>query len=551
VPAHPVNVGSTPSRSRGTFRLRAALLLVVMAALLAACDSDSDTDSAEPQGSPASGAEARNPDGTRGGELTFDRAIEPATLDPTSGMSDAGTIQTQIQIFDQLTEILPGSDEVKPGLATSWKASKDGLTYTFELREARFSNGDPVTSADVVFSIERVLDPEIDPNFAPLFAFIESVEARGPKTVVFNLNEPRPALPAFLSFNVPSIVPKDYFEEVGAEEFAERPVGSGAFKLASFSRGDRLVLERNPHYWRKGLPYLDRVVMRYVPDGNTRILDIQSGSVDVADDIPFSQIDALSKAEGVNLVVRQISAIDTIYLNEKAKSLPLRETEVRQALNYATPREDIARVVYAGKAPVANSMIPKIKYWDEGVEPYPYDVEKARELIGQSSKPDGFPLELTIVGTDEVSKQVAQIVQDSWGEIGIDVSVRTVDFGTLNENFFGGDWEALKFLPTSSSSDVPIDDELVNGFLGADYEGFFTGWRNKPVQDLIADVLTETDESARPDMFSRIQQGAMDDPPFVPLVFTPGRAAYRDGVQGFDFVTTNWWRLDQVSLEER
>ena len=401
----------------------------------------------------------------------------------------------------------------------------------------------------MVFSIERLLDPEIDPNFAPLFSFIDSVDAPDAETVVFNLKEPRPALPAFLSFNVPSIVPKAYFEEVGAKKFATRPIGSGAFKVASFSRGDTLVLERNPHYWRKGLPYLDRVTMRYVPDGNTRVLDIRSGSVDLADDIPFSQLEELSSSDGVNLVVKQISAVDSIYLNEKAKSLPLRETEIRQALNYATPREDIARVVYAGEAPVANSMIPKIKYWDGDVKPYPYDLEKAEQLIAQSSRPDGFPLELTIVGTDDVSKQVAQIVQDAWGKVGVDVTVRTVDFGTLNENFFGGDWEALKFLPTSSSSDVPIDDELVNGFLGADYEGFFTGWRNKPVQSLIKETLTEVDESKRPEMFSRIQQGAMDDPPFVPLVFTPGRAAFRDGVQGFDFVTTNWWRLDQVSLE--
>ena len=526
-----------------------AVALVAALALAGGCKSGDDSTSSDANGTPASGAGASNPNGTRGGELTFDRAIEPASLDPTSGNSDAGTIQTQIQIFDQLTEILPGSDEVKPGLATSWKASRDGLTYTFKLRDAKFSNGQPVTADDVVFSIRRVLDPKTDPNFAPLFAFVESVEAPDPKTVVFELNEPRPALPAFLSFNVPSIVPKAYYDKVGPEQFAQRPIGSGAFKVTSFSRGDKLVLERNPHYWRKDLPYLDRVTMRYVPDGNTRVLDIKSGGVDIADDIPFSQLDTLSSAAGVNLLVKQISAVDSVYLNEKAKSLPLRETEVRQALNHATPREDIARVVYAGKAPVANSMIPKIKYWDADVQPYPYDLDKAKRLLSESSKPSGFPLELTIVGTDDVSKQVAQILQDSWGKIGVRVTVRTVDFGTLNENFFGGDWEALKFLPTSSSSDVPIDDELVNGFLGADYEGFFTGWSNKPVQDLIKKTLTEVDESKRPAMFSRIQQGAMDDPPFVPLVFTPGRAAYRDGVQGFDFVTTNWWRLDQVSLE--
>ena len=530
-------------------RVCAAVAIALVVAVGVGCESGSDSKSSDPQGTPANGTPATNPDGTRGGELTFDRAIEPATLDPTSGMSDAGTIQTQIQIFDQLTEILPGSNDVQPGLATSWKASKDGLTYTFKLRDAKFSNGAPVTGDDVVFSIKRVLNPKTDPNFAPLFAFVDSVQAPDPKTVVFKLNEPRPALPAFLSFNVPSVVPKAYYEKVGPEKFAQQPIGSGAFKVASFSRGDTLVLERNPHYWREGLPYLDRVTMRYVPDGNTRVLDIKSGSVEIADDIPFSQLDGLSNAGSVNLLVKQISAVDTVYLNEKAKGLPLREKEVRQALNYATPREDIARVVYAGKAPVANSMIPKIKYWDSGVKPYPYDTDKAKQLLSQSSEPNGFSLELTIVGTDDVSKQVAQILQDSWGKIGVKVSVRTVDFGTLNENFFGGDWQALKFLPTSSSSDVPIDDELVNGFLGADYEGFFTGWSNRAVQNLIKETLTEVDESKRPAMFSRIQQGAMDDPPFVPLVFTPGRAAYRDDVQGFDFVTTNWWRLDQVSLK--
>jgi peptide/nickel transport system substrate-binding protein len=530
-------------------RLCTAVALVAVLVLASGCSSDDDSDSSSTGGTPASGTGATNPGGARGGELTFDRAIEPASLDPTSGNSDAGTIQTQIQIFDQLTEILPGSNDVQPGLATSWKATKDGLTYTFKLRDAKFSNGQPVTGDDVVFSIRRVLDPKTDPNFAPLFAFVKSVEAPEPSTVVFKLKEPRPALPAFLSFNVPSVVPKAYYEKVGPEKFAERPIGSGAFKLASFSRGDTLVLERNPNYWREGRPYLDRVTMRYVPDGNTRVLDIKSGSADVVDDVPFSQLDSLANADGVTLLVKQISAVDSIYLNEKAKSLPLGEKVVRQALNYATPREDIARVVYAGKAPVANSMIPKIKYWDEGVKPYPYDIDKAKQLMAQSSRPDGFPLKLTIVGTDDVSKQVAQILQDSWGKAGVDVTVRTVDFGTLNENFFGGDWEALKFLPTSSSSDVPIDDELVNGFLGADYEGFFTGWSNKSVQGLIRKTLAEVDESARPAMFSRIQQGAMDDPPFVPLVFTPGRAAYRDQVQGFDFVTTNWWRLDQVSLK--
>lgn len=520
-------------------RALTSLVLVALCALaLGACGGGKKSSSV------STGA-VSNPNGKHGGSLVFARAVQAGTLDPNVGQSDAGTIQTQIQIFDQLTEILPGSAEVKPGLAKSWDISGDGLTYTFHLRDAKFSDGSPVTSADVKFSLDRVLNPKVDASFAGLFDFVKSVSTTDPRTVVVKLKHRFPAFLAYLSFNVPSIVSKAYFEKVGEKRFATHPLGSGAFKVASFRPGQDIVLERNPYYWRKGLPYLDKVTVRYIPDDNARVLALRSGSADLADDIPFSQVKSLDGA-GLSTLVKQISAEEFIILNEKAVP-QLRSTAVRQALNYATPREAINKVVFAGLGQISNSMLPKIKYHDDSVKPYPYDLQKAKSLMAKAGV-SGFSLDLTQVAGDSAARQITSILQNSWGKIGVKLSARPLEFATMYDALFKYDYQAMIFQPTASSSDVPTDDELAQGFLGPSLNSFFTYYKNQKVFKLINQVVQTPDEGTRRQLFSEIQRDTMADPPFVSIVFTPGRAAFKPKVKGFDYVTTNWFRLDQVSL---
>jgi peptide/nickel transport system substrate-binding protein len=487
----------------------------------------------------------------RGGEITMARAVQPATLFPEAGQSDAGTIQSQIQVFDQLTEILPGQTDVSPGLAKSWDISPDGKTYTFHLRAAKFSDGSPVTSEDVVFSIDKLIDPKTDSGFAAFFDFIANARAEGPSTVVVALKQRTPAFLAYLSFNVPSIISKRYFEKVGAKAFAEKPLGSGAFQVASFKPGQSLVLERNPYYWRASQPYLDRVTINFLPDDNARVLAFRSGAADIADDIPFSQLRSLRQLEGTSLLVKQISAIDFILLNEKQKP-ELKDPNARLALNYAVPREQLDRTIFAGVAPVANSMIPAIKYWDKSVPGFPYDLAKAKALMAKSSSPNGFALGYTYVAGDSAAKAVGTILQDTWGKIGVRLTLDPVDFATLYDRLFKADYDTMTFQPTASSSDVPIDDELVRGFLGKkQFNSFFTFYDNPALEARIDQVTQEPDEGVRRKEFGEIQRMAMADPPFVPLVFTPGRAIVKDKVHGFDYVKTNWFRLDQVSVDPR
>ncbi|HET8815027.1 MAG TPA: ABC transporter substrate-binding protein [Solirubrobacterales bacterium] len=480
----------------------------------------------------------------------FARPAEPTTLDPNTGQTENFTIQSQIQIFDQLLELRPGSDEVQPGLAKSWEQSKDGLSWTFHLRDAKFSNGRPVTAEDVAFSLERVLDPEIDANFAEVFGtFMKSVSAPDPHTAVIHLKHPTLGLPYWLVFNVPSIVSKVDFERMGADRYAVEPIGSGPFKVESWQKGRQLTLVRNPHYWRKGLPYLDKVELTTVPDGNTRILQVTTGEVDIADDLPYSQFDALESNPDVTLLAE--SVVGTVFqialnINED----PIDEAKVRQALNYALPKEEINDAVFQGRGEIANSVMPRVGYWSEDVEPYPYDLDKAKELLEESSVPDGFTVPMEIVGSDEASKQTAQIIQQAWAKIGVDLEIVQTDAGTSIGHIFENDYTLALSLPSTWSSDIPSEDEFAVAVTSELGETVF-GFKDEGIKSLVEEVTQTTDESVRVKRFPEVQRRLLrDNPPFAPIVFIPTSAAYGNDVHGFEYAETGWWSLDSVWIGE-
>ena len=360
--------GSSGSLRRWSPRVAIFAALLSATVALGACGGGDDTSSTE-SGTPASGTG----DVTTGGTLTFARSLDAeAGLNPINAPNN-GSIFTIQQIFDQLVEV-QGS-EIVPGLAESWEHSSDGLEWTFHLRDAQFSNGDPVTADDVDFSIERFADPKINVNYATLGSAIEKVDAVDDHTVKITLNDVDGAFLDNIAMFAAAIVPQKVVEDVGDKAFAEDPIGSGPFMVKEFKRGQRTVLVRNPHYWREGQPYLDEVDFEFVPDANTRTLELRSGEVDVADGIPYNQVDSLDASDGVTVEVADSLKWDAIFLNTKEP--PLDEVEVRQALAYATPKDQILDAVLFGNAQVANSQIPRVKYWDESIEPYQYDIDQA------------------------------------------------------------------------------------------------------------------------------------------------------------------------------
>ena len=369
-----------------------------------------------------------------------------------------------------------------PGLAESWTSSDDGLVWTFKLRDAKFSNGDPVTAEDVKFSLDRFANPDINASYAGVAASIDSVDVVDPKTVTITLKHPDGAILENLAMFVPSIIDQSVYEAVGDEAYGTAPVGSGPFMVKSFNRGQSLELVRNPYYWKPGQPYLDGVTFSFVPDDNTRILQLQNNEADVAAEVPYSQVAQLDAADGIQVQVEDILTWDALWLNNLKK--PFDEPAVRQALAYATPREDMLASVLFGNAEVANSIIAKGKYWSADVPGLHLSTSRRRRSCWPPrSVPNGFPMELIIVAGDTVERQEAEIIKEAWSQIGVDLTIRPVDITSIFDEWFGGKVDAATFPGNTLSSDTLSDDNLAQVFYdpAAGANSFGTGYSNPEV----------------------------------------------------------------------
>ena len=528
-----------PSK-RLTLRVAALPALLASCSLLAACGSSSST------GSTSSGQSAGTP--VKGGVLRFARSEDAEVgLNPINAPSN-GSIFIITQIFDQLVEMGQGS-EVEPGLATSWEKSANGLSWTFHLREASFSNGEPVTAEDVKFLIERFANPKINVSYPALGEAIKSVTVVNPHTAIINLKHVNGALLDDVAMFASSIEPKNVVEKIGDKAFSEHPVGSGPFMLTEYKRGQKTVLARNPHYWRSGQPLLNGVVFEYTPDANTRVLKLRSGEADVANAIPYNQVASLNGTEGVSVEVAKALSWQSIFLNTTKP--PLNDLKVRQALNYATPKEQILKTVLYGNAQIANSMIPPLKDWDPSVKAYPYELEKAKKLMSESSAPNGFKLELLIPSGDPVEQQIAEILKAEWSKIGVNVDIIERELGALESGWFEGKGGmSATFEGGTLSSDTLSSDEIAGLTLNpADgLHSLGTYYSNPKVNQLLSQAGTTLNEESRAKDFREVQQIAMEDAPAVPLFFTKSVTGVRSNVKDFQTYPIGWWPLRQVWL---
>jgi peptide/nickel transport system substrate-binding protein len=482
----------------------------------------------------------------KGGTLRIDQQTAPNGITPLSfiGSPQNQAMQVAMQVFDTLVEYQPGAINPKPGLAQSWTVSPDGLTYTFHLRQAKFSNGMPVTATDVKYSLDRERGPKS--FFADtLFKTVKNVDAPDATTVVVHLSQPTPALLFYLGSIAAGVVPAKVVKSEGDARFNRQPIGSGPFVVASWTKGREVVLKRNPNYWVPGRPYLDQVTLTVTPSDNTRVLNVESGTSDVADYAPFSQISTIDRNGSAHVLVAPGLDMFVVFLNNDKK--PLDETAVRQALYYATPVASISKVVFAGLGPIMNTIIPKTKYWTNASKAYPYDLQKAKQVLGGSSVPKGFSTTLTFSSSDQASGQVAQILKSSWAKIGVKLNLNPSDDALVGQNYSSGKSEMTVFAPGGFTSDVPVDDEFASlMFDSPATHDLYTWYRNPVTQKLASEAVTEMNETKRRNLFQQLHIESMKNPPVIPMVYTPNRAAVRNDVHNFNYLLAGFWRLDQV-----
>ncbi len=482
----------------------------------------------------------------RGGVMTYGRYADSLLLDPVLNDSNSD-IWILSNLYDTL--LLPSDDGrgLRPGLATSWRVSPDGLTVTLSLRQARFSDGSPITASDVKWSLDRARDPRNGIwNF--LLGAIASVMIADPATIVLHMRHPDPSiLPALSTFNA-AIMPQRAFEAShGADDrekaidFERHPVTSGPFVLQSWVRGATMRLRRNPDYWQIGedgrpLPYLDGIEFELVADDATRILKVQSGELDGAELIPYSRAAELRRDPLLNLRVFPSTRVDYVVLNVRptlpdGAANPLASSKVREALNDAVNRRGLIEIVTSGLGSDMTSYLSHATPLHVDVpDATLYDLDKARALLRQAGFPHGFAATMQIIANSEIDLETSTALQEMWSAIGIDLHLRQVDAGSLIALYRKG---VFMMSLSAWTDDIADPDEATSyAVYRPTIEALHSGWHDDEADRLFVASGMELDTIRRAAEYARIQH-IYEGGPIVRLFEAPYVVVLRRGVRGF------------------
>jgi len=518
-------------------RTRTALVGAAGLALAAACGgsggagSGSTADLSKTNG--ASAACQGTP--VAGGSLVYARQNETQGLDPLNAANGNGDIFADELIYNPLVRADPsGGDELQPALASAWKVSPDGKTYTFTLRQGvKFSNGQLLTADDVKFSLDRFGDPKTNQLLANVAFGYGSSQVVDAQTVQVNLTQPVAAFLYNISIFPAFIVPKNLVETQGAA-FYKNPVGTGPFMVKEFAAGSHVTFVKNPNYWESGKPYLDEVRFNFATDSNSRLLALQGGQAQIADGVLFSQIQKVQADKNLALQSVKVPLFVGLWLNHQRG--PLADVNVRKAMQLALDRDLINKSIFRGTGTVPNSVLMPLK--DDApaskVKPYTYDVAAAKKSMAASAFAQGFTTTLQYPSGYDYYKQLALLMQQELKAIGITLQLVEEPAATATTNWSKSDYD-LVFPFAQFTSDVVVPDEYAQFLAGdkaAGLQGFYSNWYDDATTQLVNRFITTTDESARAEQWPVIQQKLMDLTPVINVMDLPFVNAHRVNVCG-------------------
>lgn len=468
---------------------------------------------------------ARRARAQAGNVLRMGLNSEVLTLDPIKTVYGPDIIIQGI-MFSRLLRANADRSEVLGGLAETMEISDDGLTYTYHMAEAHFSDGSPITAEDAAFSLTRLRFQKDSAYVAP-FDAISEVKAADAKTVIVTLSRrftPFVTLPELWNAG---IVPKADVEKKGDEEFARNPVSSGPFRLVEWRQGDRVILEKNPTYYRAGLPHLDGVELIYVPDDNTRLSMLQAGDLDMMVGVPAPRVQEMIDL-GFRAQPETSSVTNCLLINHAAD--PFNDLKVRQAVNAAIDRAAIAETVTSGFAsPASSVMAPALDFFNADLPVPTRDVGKAKALLIEAGR-EGLAFELMVSAGIVDDERSAVLIQSQCAEAGITVNISKVDSTQQWTRLTDGEYQATLGWWYNETRDP--DSALrwaVCGTCGN--QSYFTRFDNARVNELIEIGSAETDEAKRRATYAELQQITYDEVSYVPLYYPPYFNAYSTRVQ--------------------
>ena len=480
----------------------------------------------------------------KGGTLTFARSVAPTQLDPANSII-AGDVYTLDKIFEPLYVTSPGGQLI-PWLAESHETSADGLTWTFNLRPGvKFSDGTPLTPADVVFSIKREAANKNGPLSFLDFA-IKTIKAQGSNKVVFTLSAPWAPFLSDISVFANAIMPAN-FGGKSEKAFFAKPIGTGPFVLDSFTPSSNLTLKRNPHYWQAGKPYVDAVQINYVGDDNQRVLQVQSGQAHIIDSVPPANVAALKKASGVSVGLFAAWEVDLLVFNEKLPQFA--DRHVRRAITYAIDRPALVAATSFGTAKPGGSFFPpSLQYYDPHTPVLAFSLAAAKAELAKSKYPHGFATKLLISGGVQKWAEFAAIIQQSLAPLNIKVTIDSPDNTAFHTQFEGFNYDMFIDYAINDISDCDEMASFELDFKSGGSSSYWSSYNNPVVTALVSKAEAEFNTTKRAALYSKIQATVAQDAPFVPLDYPPYIYATSTKVNGFAVNPGGAYRLENVWL---
>jgi peptide/nickel transport system substrate-binding protein len=518
-------------------RFRFSLLFAFMLVLtlgLAACNNEEKTNT----GSDTDSSHKKQ-------VLVFARGGDSTSLDFAS-VSDGESIRVTRQIFETLLDFKKDSFEVVPGLAHDWDIEDDGKRYTFHLEEGvTFHDGTAFNAEAVKMNFERWSDPNNKfafkdegysyPMYGNLFGgVIKEINVLGDYEIEFVLNHPLGSFLQNMATPYFAMTSPAALEKYGAK-INEHPVGTGPFKFVSWSKDDTIVLEKNEKYRKDGLPKLDQVVFRVIPENSARLIALRSGEIDIMDGI--NPIDAKGIETDQDLKLYKRGENNVGFLGFNNSKAPLNNKLVRQAINHSIDKKAIVDALFKGYAtPATNPIPPGYMGYNDELEDYKYDPKKAKQLLTEAGYKDGFKIDLWVMPVARPympdPEKVAEIVQSSLAEVGITVNIVREEWAPYLEKIKSGKQELylLGGSGVNGDPDYMLRYLLHGDSIGAGNSSFYD---NEKVNALLdqGKVLVNQDERAK--LYKEAQRLILEDAAMTPLVHSIPLVASRRSIKNY------------------